>query len=136
MSQTVMIPIYAMPQRTPAELLTQARAGIAEPLELPAARHAAAHLAALRAASAALAVCATPVRAKRITNVWALLAMAAPELGDWAGYFANGQARRASDPRVSAAVITDVEADAITEEAGRWIAVVDEFVASRIAATS
>lgn len=68
-------------------------------------RHA--HLAALRAASAVLAVRATHGPRRRPQPVWELLASAAPELGAWAAFFRGGAAVRAAieagrEPEVSA----------------------------------
>ena len=61
-------------------------------------RYATAHLAALRAAAAVLAVRAQPApgRRSRMTSVWALLTRVAPELEEWAVFFAAGAAKRAA----------------------------------------
>src|SRR5690349_20914631 len=85
------IPAHALPHRTPAELLALARRGLAEAEQQRAdgLRYATAHLAALRAAAAVLAARARPVPARRgrLTNVWVLLTMVAPELSEWAAFF-------------------------------------------------
>ena len=67
-------------------------------------RYACAHVAALRAAAALLAARAhpTPTRGRRQKNAWVLLAEVAPELAEWAAFFAAGAANmrrgRASNP--------------------------------------
>ena len=55
-------------------------------------RYASAHVAALRAAAALLAARARPSasRRRRQKSAWVLLAEVAPELGEWAGFFAAG----------------------------------------------
>jgi len=61
-------------------------------------RYASAHVAALRAAAAVLAVRAKPAASRRPVqrNVWVLLAKVAPELGEWAAFFAAGAPKRAA----------------------------------------
>jgi SAV_6107-like HEPN len=123
------IPAHALPHRTPLELLTLARRGLAEARSIDACpqSYAAAHLAALRAAAAVLAARArpAPVSRRRITNVWVLLAMVAPELGDWAAFFAAGAAKR-SAAESGIAVVTAEEADHLIFHAARFIEVVQE----------
>ena len=78
------------------DLLQQAGDGLAVACSEPAAprRFAAAHLAALRGAAAVLAARAVPARcgagavAGRPTSAWELLGSVAPELGEWAQFFA------------------------------------------------
>lgn len=71
---------------------------LAEDLPRPAQRFVAAHVAALRIAAEVLArrpgrrVLRTPTGVAR--GVWVVLAEAAPELGEWASYFAALQPRR------------------------------------------
>src|SRR4051794_38054342 len=64
-------------------------------------RYAHAHVAALRATAALLASRARPARAARRgrpvqRNAWVLLAEVAPELAEWAAFFAAGAAKRAA----------------------------------------
>lgn len=86
-------------------------------------RYVAAHLAALRAAAAVVVVRRRPLRDERVASVWRLLADAAPELSEWAEFFAAGTGRRgiaeSGSRRVSAA-----EADALVERAEEFVAVV------------
>lgn len=53
----------------------------------PGQRYVAAHVAALRAGAALLAVGAKPTRSPRIRSVWELVPSAAPELLEWCNYF-------------------------------------------------
>src|SRR5215207_8485353 len=71
-----------------------AAAGAVRPID----RYASAHLAALRGASAVLAVRAQPVngRRRRPATAWELLVVVAPELSEWAAFFAAGAAKRAA----------------------------------------
>src|SRR3982751_3618090 len=95
------VPAHMLPHRTPAQLLTIARQGLAEAAQTrpDGLRYAAAHLAALRAAAAVLAARARPAapsRRSRVTSAWSLLVLVAPEFTDWASYFALGAAKRAA----------------------------------------
>ncbi len=123
------IPAHALPHRTPAELLSLARRGLAEAeeLRLDGLRYATAHLAALRAAAAVLAARARPVPARRgkLTNVWVLLTMVAPELGDWAAYFAASAGKRAAAEAGIPRVVSTREADDLVRAAGSFVAVVE-----------
>ena len=56
-------------------------------------KYVAAHLAAIRAAAALLAVHARPNK-RRPTSVWNLLAANVPEMAEWAAYFAAGAGKR------------------------------------------
>jgi hypothetical protein len=55
-----------------------------------------AHLGALRAAAAVVALRARPVRRGRARSVWDQLADAEPSLAAWSGYFASGARVRAA----------------------------------------
>ena len=74
------------------ELLGTARHDLAEATATTVAteRYAAAHLAALRTAAAVLAVRTRPAATKRPRNVWSMLPQVAPELTEWAAFFAAG----------------------------------------------
>ena len=78
----VTVPAHMLPHRSPAELLTIARQGLAEAAHTQAdgLRYATAHLAALRAAAAVLAARARPEprRRNRLTSVWALTVHSGP----------------------------------------------------------
>lgn len=94
--------------------------------EVPA-RYAHAHVAALRAAAALLAAKAHPdPRRRRQKNAWVLLAEVAPELGEWATFFAAGAAKRAAAEAGSTRAVTEREADDLVRDADRFLAVVEQ----------
>jgi hypothetical protein len=73
-------------------------------------RYVEAHLAALRGAAAILAVRGRP-GGRGPANVWALLPRVAPELGEWAAFFAAGAPRRAAVEAGRPEAVTPREAD-------------------------
>lgn len=90
-------------------------------------RYAHAHVAALRAAAALLAAKAHPdPRRRRQKNAWVLLASVAPELGEWATFFAAGASKRAAAEAGSVRAVTEREADDLVREADRFLAVVEQ----------
>jgi SAV_6107-like HEPN len=94
-----------------------------------ATRYACAHVAALRAAAALLAARAkpaTPTRRKPQKNAWVLLAEVAPELAEWAGFFAAGAGKRAAAEAGSRRAVTEREADDLVRDADRFLAVVEQ----------
>jgi hypothetical protein len=94
-------------------------------------RYATAHLAALRAAAAVLAALARPAaprRRGRPTSVWALLAIVAPELSEWAMFFATGATKRAAAEAGIPRTVTTREADDLVREAGRFVVVVESLL--------
>ncbi|BCJ61139.1 SAV_6107 family HEPN domain-containing protein [Micromonospora endophytica] len=123
------VPAHVLPHRTPAQLLTVARHGLAEAARTgpDGLRYAAAHLAALRAAAAVLAARArpAPTRRNRVTSVWVLLATVAPELDEWATYFALGAGKRAAAEAGIPRVVTAREADDLLRAAEEFVAVVE-----------
>jgi hypothetical protein len=119
---------YALPATThsylgrAAESLSEAIAAT----EVPT-RYACAHVAALRAAAALLAARARPESSRRRSqrNAWALLAEVAPELEEWARFFAAGSAKRAAAEAGSTRAVTEREADDLVRDADRFLAVVE-----------
>jgi hypothetical protein len=91
-------------------------------------RFAHAHLAALRAAAAVLAARAARAprsgRGSRPRSAWVLLAEVAPELGEWAGFFAAGAGKRAAAEAGVRGVVSDREADDLVREAETFLALV------------
>ncbi|WP_197084497.1 SAV_6107 family HEPN domain-containing protein [Saccharothrix sp. ST-888] len=83
--------------------------------EDPLERYAAAHLAALRTTAAVLAVRGRPERNPRrrraIRSAWDVLPEVAPELAEWAVYFAAGARRRAAAEAGIRGAATAREAD-------------------------
>lgn len=124
------VPAHLLPHRTPVELLAIARRGLLEASVTPSAsqRYATAHLAALRAAAAVLAMRAQPVHGRRraqVTSAWLLLVRVAPELAEWAEFFAAGAAKR-SAAEAGIAKVTGREADDLVRAAGQFVDVVQE----------
>ncbi|MDH6139132.1 MULTISPECIES: SAV_6107 family HEPN domain-containing protein [Kitasatospora] len=84
------------------DLLAQAERTLlaADAAEDPLERYATAHLAALRTTAAVLAVRGRPEknprRRKAIRSAWEVLPEVAPELAEWAVYFAAGASKRAA----------------------------------------
>ncbi|MEU6135785.1 SAV_6107 family HEPN domain-containing protein [Nocardioides sp. NPDC047086] len=94
-------------------------------------RYAIAHVAALQAAAALIAARTDPVEAasagrRRPWNAWVRLKKVAPELSEWADYFAAGAAKRAAAEAGSIRAVTAEEADEQVRDADRFLAVVEE----------
>ena len=90
-------------------------------------RYACAHVSALRAAAALLAARAHPdPRRRRQKNAWVLLAEVAPELAEWATFFAAGAAKRAAAEAGSTRAVSEREADDLVRDADRFLAVVEQ----------
>ncbi|SRR5690606_8682281 len=117
------------------DLLDHARAGLAHAAaaSTPGERYAAAHLAALRAAAAVLAARARPTRAaaqgrrgrsRGPRNVWVDLAGVAPELGEWAEFFAAGAGKRAAAQAGLPRAVSTREADDLLRDAGAFVGLV------------
>jgi SAV_6107-like HEPN len=124
------VPAHLLPHRTPAQLLAIARQGLAEAAYTApeGLRYATAHLAALRAAAAVLAARARPAastRRSRVTSVWSLLALVAPEFSEWGSYFALGAGKRAAAEAGIPRVVTAREADDLLRAAEQFVAVVE-----------
>jgi len=94
-------------------------------------RYAHAHVAALRATAALLAARAKPAaggprRGRVQRNAWVLLAEVAPELAEWASFFAAGAAKRAAAEAGSRRAVTEREADDLVRDADRFLGLVEE----------
>ena len=74
-----------------------------------AGRYVEAHLAALRAAAALLAARSKPSRRSQLRSVWEVLPQVAPELTEWAVFFAASAKRRAALERGSTAVAREAD---------------------------
>ena len=90
-------------------------------------RYALAHVAALRATAALLAARAQPLplARRRQKNAWVLLTEVAPELAEWASFFAAGAAKRAAAEAGSTRAVTEREADDLVRDADRFLALVE-----------
>jgi hypothetical protein len=92
------------------------------------ARYAHAHVAALRATAALLAARARPSGSRRPAqkNAWVLLAEVAPELSEWATFFAAGAAKRAAAEAGSSRAVSEREADDLVRDADRFLGLVEQ----------
>lgn len=91
-----------------------------------ASRYACAHVAALRATAAFLAARAHPATGRRRQkNAWVLLSEVAPELTEWASFFAAGAGKRAAAEAGSQRAVTEREADDLVRDADRFLAVIE-----------
>ncbi len=118
-------------------LLLAARHGLddAAITTLPAQRYATAHLAALRCAAAILAARAWPASEQRSSrqrprNAWLLLIDVAPELSEWAAFFAAGAAKRAAAEAGINGAVTAREADDLVRDSERFLALVENTIGS------
>lgn len=112
-------------------LLSQAERGLADAevdRDAPQ-RFAQAYLAALRAAAALLAMRGRPHRARsRPMSVWTLLASVAPEMREWAAFFASCSATRASVQAGITRAVTDRSADDLVRQAGQFLELVERAI--------
>ncbi|TKJ33368.1 SAV_6107 family HEPN domain-containing protein [Blastococcus sp. CCUG 61487] len=109
-------------------LLDQSRRGLTEAAGCtdPRQRYATAHLSALRAAAAVLAARTRPEAGRRRPrSAWVLLGQVAPELGEWATFFAAGAAKRAAAEAGLSRAVTEREADDLVRDVGSFLAVVE-----------
>jgi hypothetical protein len=115
-------------------LLRQAGDGLAEAHREadPLLRYPAAYLAALRAAAAMLAVRARP-RSRRGAprDVWRLLAEVAPELGEWAAFFASCSDTRAAAEAGIARLVGRRDADDLLRQAEQFVGIVRGMIPLR-----
>ncbi len=112
-------------------LLATARRGLAEAAAttVPTERYAAAHLAALRVAAAVLAARAQPARIRsRPRSVWVLLPEVAPELAEWAAFFAAGADKRAAAEAGLLRLVSARDADDLLRDAETFLAVVETML--------
>jgi len=113
---------------SPVVLLAHARAVLASAAqaETPAERFSLAHLAALRVAAALFATRARPAGTRRrLVNAWELLERVAPELSDWAAYFAASAAARAAVDAGASSAVTARDADDQLRAAEQFLALVE-----------
>lgn len=130
------IPAPAGPPPSAAALglLRQAELGLfeAERTADPSQRYAQAHLAALRAGAAVLSVRAHPAGRKRAgRSVWQLLSLMAPELAEWAAFFASGSATRAAIEAGITRLVNDRAADDLVRQSQQFVGVARRLVHSR-----
>ena len=121
---------YGPPALPAGTLLSLARRGLIEAAAAatPGERYAAAHLSALRIAAAVLACRTRPVRRSRPTSAWVLLADVAPELAEWAAFFAAGAKKRAAAEAGIPSAVTLREADDLVRDVGAFLDMVQALV--------
>lgn len=127
-------PRPAPTSRAALALLRQAADGLAEAHrdDDPLLRYPAAYLAALRAGAAVLAVRARPEPRRRGSrNVWHLLAEVAPELTEWAAFFASCSATRAAAEAGISRLVERREADDLLRQAEQFVAIVSGSIPLR-----
>jgi L-fucose isomerase-like protein len=67
----------------------------------------------------------TPPRRTRPTSAWVLLAAVAPELAEWAAFFAAGAAKRAAAEAGLPSAVTPREADDLVRDVEAFLAMVE-----------
>ena len=125
-------PARPVPQAA-RDLLSDAGRGLGRAIRAdePADRYSIAHLSALRAAAALLATRARPgVRGNR-GNAWTLLARMAPELGEWAAFFAAGSAKRQAADAGITRLVSAREADDMVRQASAFVDLIEATVSGR-----
>lgn len=130
------LPFPVRPPAAPAAvaLLREARHGLAEAEQAtdPIAKFVTSYLAALRAGAAVLAARGRPHRGRaRPASVWVLLEASAPELSEWAAFFAAHSAARAAAQAGVTRRITAESAAELCRQAARFLAVADQVVHPR-----
>ncbi|MEJ2889014.1 SAV_6107 family HEPN domain-containing protein [Actinomycetospora aeridis] len=121
------------PSRTVVQLLGAARDELraAQAEDEPAERFRSAHLGALRAAAAVLALRARSKRSSRPTDAWTLLASVAPEYGEWAAFFAAHSDTRSAVEAGVRGRVSQRDADDMVRQADLFLALVTRTVAGR-----
>ena len=127
-------PAAAPTPRAALALLRQAAEGLAEAHRRPEPlmRYPAAYLAALRAGAAVLALRARPAPRRRGSrSVWTLLGDVAPELGEWAAYFASCSATRAAAEAGIERLVSTRDADDLLRQSEQFLELVTDLVEGR-----
>lgn len=123
------LPFPASP--TALSLLAEARRGLAqaEHASAPAPRFIASYLAALRGGAAVLAARGRPHRGRaRPASVWVLLEAVAPELGEWAAFFAANSAAQAAAQAGITRRLSTRAADDLYRQTGQFLEIVERVV--------
>ncbi|MEV7779151.1 SAV_6107 family HEPN domain-containing protein [Kitasatospora sp. NPDC088351] len=134
--------VHPVPRRAAAppaalDLLADAHRTLdrARALEDPLERYAAAHLAALRTVAAVLAVRGrpekSPRRRKAIRSAWEVLPEVAPELAEWAVYFAAGARRRAAAEAGIRGAASARDADDLIRNSALFLRLVERLLGLR-----
>ncbi|WP_309112890.1 SAV_6107 family HEPN domain-containing protein [Saccharothrix sp.] len=123
-----------LPPASAVSLLAQARECLreAEHTTEPADRFAAAYLGAMRSAAAVLALRGRPHRGRaKPTSVWVLLPRLAPELAEWATYFASFSPARAAVLAGITRQVNPRSADDLVRQAGQFADLVESLMHPR-----
>ncbi|MFE2171669.1 SAV_6107 family HEPN domain-containing protein [Kitasatospora sp. NPDC059462] len=121
------------------DLLAEAHRTLARArtLEDPLERYAAAHLAALRTVAAVLAVRGRPEKSERrrraIRSAWEVLPEVAPELAEWAPYFAAGARRRAAAEAGIRGSASARDADDLVRNSALFLRLVERLLGLHVA---
>jgi hypothetical protein len=112
------------------ELLDRAERALVEArvADGPARRYCCAHVAALRTAAAVLAVRTRPGSRRGQRNAWELLASVAPELREWAAFFAAGAAKRAAAECGATTAVTARAADDLVRDVEHFMHIVEDVL--------
>lgn len=103
----------------------------AELAERPSERYLAAQAGALRVAAVVLVLKAQPARSARRArprNAWELVAEVAPELSEWAGFFAATQGTRDAVKAGATSIVSARQADDLVRDVGAFLALVERAV--------
>jgi hypothetical protein len=135
--EVVVLPRHVLPRRPAAALLHDGWGVLLDARVAATAdeRYSLAHLAALRGAAAVLAVRARPAPGRTRLPVarrsaWSLLAAVAPELGEWAAFFASGAAKRVAAESGLAGAVTTREADDLVRDTETFLSAVTTLVSA------
>ena len=113
--------------------LRRARSSLAEAelAQRPSDRYLAAHLTALRVVAIVLTHRAVPGKARpsgRRRNAWRMLAEVAPELAEWAAFFAATEAKRDAIRAGSTSIVSAREADDLVRDVEAFLRLVERAV--------
>ncbi|HET7328364.1 MAG TPA: SAV_6107 family HEPN domain-containing protein [Nocardioidaceae bacterium] len=101
----------------------------------PTQRYATAHVAALRATAALLAVRTHPSPRRGQRNAWSLLARVAPEMAEWATFFAAGAGKRAAAEAGLSRLVSARDADDLVRDVERYLLVVQRSLGASVEQT-
>jgi hypothetical protein len=113
--------------------LRRARSSLAEAelAQRPSDRYLAAHLTALRVVAIVLTHRAAPARTRpssKPRNAWRMLAEVAPELAEWAAFFATTEAKRDAIRAGATAIVSAREADDLVRDVEAFLRLVERAV--------
>jgi len=118
---------------TSSDDMRRARGSLAEAelAQRPSDRYLAAHLAALRVVAIVLTRRAAPRRTEprgRPRNAWRMLAEVAPELAEWAAFFAATEAKRDAVRAGATSIVSAREADDLVRDVEAFLRLVERAV--------